>query len=343
MGTIYQNIAQEAIKSGLDVAVKMFENTIKPTKDEVKNAAEEFCKKYREFDQAYSRELRIKELQAQVQGNTVKSSTKKSIRSVLEYKYVREAYNNFQNIINQYFGQVMLLMYVYIDPNTGAVQLGLTENSIEHFRETHGGRIGYYLESVKDILFQWEKNQYDPTWLDAAEQSIYTRMQIAKGVTNKTSSLPVLWYINHQWEGAIVNNLGTIAEAYVNFYLNKYEFSKQLEKDVKTYILDPTYGALSVDNASGFLIGDYSYQNILHFAVKKEDAAPGRLSDIYLAVQSILNDPAFNIEQLKQQFIIEEREKAQSGGQVTQLAEAIEQTHKELIQKEIENKIVKIN
>lgn len=144
------------------------------------------------------------------------------------------------------------VMYVYMDPETGKVLLGVTENSTEALHKTNYGAIQYHLNNIKNIF---KIEDYDSTLLDAAEQSIYARWQIAKFVTGKNRYLPILWKINGIWEGAKVNNLGTIAEAYVNFYLAKYVFSGELESDVRTYILE---GAAAVDNASGFLIGDAS-------------------------------------------------------------------------------------
>ena len=138
--------------------------------------------------------------------------------------------------------------------------------------------------------------------LDAAEQSIYSRWQIAKAHTKKTRYLPILWQTPTGWAGAKVNNLGTIAEAYVNFYINEYKFSNHLEENVGIYIMDKDLGAYAVDNASGFLIGDTSI-NSIHFAVKKDSASPMNLKKVYDETKKILDSPVFSPEYLKQVFV----------------------------------------
>jgi hypothetical protein len=154
--------------------------------------------------------------------------------------------------------------------------------------------------------------------LDATEQSIYSRWQIAKAHTKKTRYLPILWQTASGWAGAKVNNLGTIAEAYVNFYINQYVFASHLEENVGVYIMHPEYGAYAVDNASGFLIGDTSIGNI-HFAVKKESASPMNLKKVYQETKAILSLPAFSPEYLKQIFVDKEKARVKPGSQAKEI------------------------
>lgn len=313
----FDDIAEAALELGLTDLAEELKHTVQPTKEEVKLAAQDFCNKYKDAEQIYRNWL-------QSEGRTKHS---KRMKQAIQLQYVREAFDKFQNIINLYFHQVMLVMYVYMAPETGLVQLATTENSIQNLRvNPNYGQVEYYLQDIQQSLF--ELDDYDSTALDAAESSIYTRWEIAKQKCKRARYLPILWYLG-AWEGALVNNLGTIAEAYVNFYLNKYKFSNILEQDVKTYITNSSYGAMAVDNASGFLIGDVSHKG-LHFAVKKQSASPMNLKKVYDVVNKILLDESFDIDLLKDIFITQERQKAKQN-QVKILGDNLSQTYSELI------------
>lgn len=313
----FDDLAEAALELGLTDLAEELKNTVQPTKEQVIEAARDFCIKYKDAEQIYQNWLNT-------QGRT-KSS--KRMKQVIQLQQVRESFDKFQNLINLYFHQAMLVMYVYMSPETGAVQLATTENSVQNLRiNPTYGQVEYYLQDIKSLLFNLD--DYDSTALDAAESSIYARWNRARQVCKKGRYLPILWYLGH-WEGALVNNLGTIAEAYVNFYLNKYQFSGMLEADVKTYITNSNYGAMAVDNASGFLIGDVSYKG-LHFAVKKQNASPMNLKKVYDEVNKILNDESFDLELLKDIFIHQEQQKAKHN-QVKTLGQNLELTYSELI------------
>lgn len=322
----FDKVAEAALELGLTDVAETLKNTVRPTKEAIKEAATKFCNQYRVAESLYIQE--VKSNPEKYNDNQKGQKRRNNLRSQIQLEHVREAFEEFQKLINLYFNQVMLLMYVYIDPKMGRVQLAATEEKVDHLRVTKYGAVEYYLKDIQDLLF--ELDDYDSTALDAAESSIYARWNIAKQrYPKKTNGLPILWYLG-QWEGAWVNNLGTIAEAYVNFYLSKYQFTRILEQDVKTYITNSSYGAMAVDNASGFLIGDVSYKG-LHFAVKKQSASPMRLSTVYQEVNNILSDPSFDLENLKDIFITQERKKAQNN-QAGLLSENIEKTYSNLIE-----------
>lgn len=326
----FDDIAQAALELGLTDVAETLKNTVRPTKEAIKEAATKFCNQYRIVESLYMQE--VKSNPEKYNDSSKGQKRRDNLRSQIQLEHVREAFEEFQKLINLYFNQVMLLMYVYIDPKMGRVQLAVTEEKVEHLKRTSYGGVEYYLENIQDLLF--ELGDYDSTALDAAESSIYARWNIARQRHKKKNKLPILWYLG-QWEGAWVNNLGTIAEAYVNFYLSKYQFTRVLEQDVKTYITNSSYGAMAVDNASGFLIGDVSYKG-LHFAVKKQSASPMRLSTVYDEVNNILSDPSFDLENLKDIFITQERKKAQNN-QAGLLSENIERTYSNLIEDYLNN------
>ena len=299
-------IAQEAISIGLEELRKEASQMFVPNIEEVRQAALSFCHEYEQAQKEYQTWL----------SSSGKTKSRRKQNEIMLLSGARAAFDVFQNKINAYFHQMMKIMYVYMDPKTGAITLSVLDNSVSALTlDPNYGAVQYHLNEIKNV-FQIE--DYDSVLLDAAEQSIYSRWQIAKQHTKKSRYLPILWRAQGGWAGAKINNLGTIAEAYVNFYINKYIFTSNLEENVGIYILHPTYGAVAVDNASGFLIGDTSIDNI-HFAVKKETASPMNLKKVYDETKKILALPVFSPEYLKKIFVDQEKEKVKAGQQAQEI------------------------
>ena len=291
---------------------------IRPSKEQVKIKAQNFILAYEEAEKRYTELLKL-----------YNKNRSRHLKQWAELEVVREKFDDFQNAINAYYNQLVKIMYVYTDPKTGAVTLSSEENSSSLLSINKDYKnVQYHLNSIKN---KFKLTDYDSSILDATEQSIYSRWQIAKSVTKQNRFLPILWKINGVWAGAKINNLGTIAEAYVNFYLAKYEFSKSLEQDVQTYILHPSLGAASVDNMSGFLVGDTSALNgRVQFAVKKDTASPIRLKTIYEEVKKIIYADDFDIDILWNRFVNIEKQKSKKN-QVKKLSTEIEKTYESLI------------
>lgn len=296
---------------------------IKPAQEEVRKKAIDFLNAYENAQKKY---------QAALEEQRIKKSRR--LKQQIELEIARSAFDDFQNSINAYYDQLVKIMYVYMDPETGEVILSPQDNTTEllEVNETYGS-VQYHLNEIKK-QFKFKQEDYDSTLLDATEQSIYARWNIAKKRTKSNRFLPILWKIGNTWEGAKVNNLGTIAEAYVNFYLAKYQFSNYLEQNVKTYILDEKYGAAAVDNMSGFLIGDTQVlspmKRSIQFAVKKDTASPANMAEVYEETKKVIEAADFT-EQLSKRFIDVEKGKAKQN-QVKKLSESIENTYNGLIQ-----------
>lgn len=299
---------------------------IKPAQEEVRKKATDFLKAYENAQKKY---------QAALEEQRIKKSRR--LKQQIELEIARSAFDDFQNSINAYYDQLVKIMYVYMDPETGEVILSPQDNTTEllEVNETYGS-VQYHLKEIKK-QFKFKQEDYDSTLLDATEQSVYARWNIAKKHTGLNRFLPILWKIGNTWEGAKVNNLGTIAEAYVNFYLAKYQFSNYLEQNVKTYILGDEYGrygAASVDNMSGFLIGDTKLlspmKRSIQFAVKKDTASPANMAEVYKETKKVIEAADFT-EQLSKRFIDVEKGKAKQN-QVKKLSESIEDTYEDLIQ-----------
>lgn len=315
-------IAREIVNTGLEELRNEASQMFMPNIEEVKQAALFFCRKYEQAQKEYQTWL----------SSSGKIKSRRKQNEIILLSGAREAFDIFQNKINAYFHQMMKIMYVYMEPKTGAITLSVLDNSTSALIiDPSYKAVQYHLNEIKNIF---QIKDYDSTLLNAAEQSIYSRWQIAKQHTKKNRYLPILWKAKTGWAGAKINNLGTIAEAYVNFYINKYIFINNLEENIGIYILHPEYGAVAINNASGFLIGDTSINNI-HFAVKKETASPMNLSKVYDETKKILALPVFLPEYLKRVFIDQEKEKLKSGQQakeIKNLSEALGHTADAIIQ-----------
>ena len=285
-----QDVAQEMVEEAYPALLEEVNNFVKVSEEEVKKNALDFCKAYElamiEFslDSKYSSFVSAK-------------SASRYQKKFLYKRKVHEAFANFQNAINNFQNQIVKILYVYMD-DEGQITLNVLDNDGKHFSLAKG-EPRYLLDEIKNKLTFLD---YDSSLLDATEQSIYTRWQIAASRRKKKTQaqrLPILWYIG-RWYGALISNLGTIAEAYAGFYLSKYKFSGYLEQDVGTYIVN---GAAAVDNASGFLQGDQmtEFKDLsVQWAVKKANAAPPNMKEVYDIVAKIKEN--FSVERFLEEF-----------------------------------------
>lgn len=299
-----QDTAEEMIEEAYPALLEEVNNFVKTSEAEVKNTALDFCKAYELAMLEFSLDDKYSSF------TSAKSASRHQKRFLYEKK-VHEAFANFQNAINNFQNQIVKVLYVYMDED-GQITLNVLDNDGKHFSLAKGDP-RYLLEEIKNKLTFLD---YDSTLLDATEQSIYVRWQIAASRRKKKTQaqrLPILWY-EGRWYGAIVSNLGTIAEAYAGFYLSKYKFSGHLEHDVGTYIVN---GAAAVDNTSGFLQGDQmtEFKNLsVQWAVKKANAAPPNMKEVYEIVAKIKDN--FSVEQFLEEF---DKTARKSQNQVTPL------------------------
>lgn len=316
----------------IDELKKEYENIteLRPKVEEIRQAAQDFIQNYRYYEAQVKKEF---------QGKSNKTM-RHHLDNVLFDKKVREKFDIFQNLINLYFHQAVKVAYVYFDPKQQyQAVIALIENDGTGLEiNSLYNKVEYNLNEINLIL---KDDTYDSTLLDAAQKSIYARWQIAKKHIGRGTYLPILWFIDNEWGGAMVNNLGTIAEAYVNFYVNKYEFYKTLEENVRIYILHPEYGAASVDNASGFLIGDVKIGNVA-LAVKKQSARPMNMKKIVEFTEDILKQgfSESSINLFKERWVDIEKEKARKAQVKNHIDKKIEATSLSFVKEELLENII---
>lgn len=185
-------------------------------------------------------------------------------------KIAYESFFIFQNLFNEYYEQIIQMTFVNRLPN-GSFELVLFDNNMKHIKENEFGSLEYEMGEISKI-FKYELDEYNPTLLDETANEVYYRWDCAKIKANK-GRRPILWNINGVWQGRTVNNKGTIAEAYANFYINKITFNGNIESRVGFYVTDSEHGMQSVDNTMGFILGDISAGNV-QFAIKTNRASP---------------------------------------------------------------------
>lgn len=328
------SIAAEAAKIGIDRTSEEVAKWLELQEQKINKSAKEFYDLYVKTE---------KIINSQSFKTTKKRNRSFEIKAFQDG--TRRAFDKFQNDVNEYFNQLVKIMYVYMSPETGEVTLYAMDNNVENL-ELHKKYKDprYILNTMKKEIFVDET--YDATLLNNTEQSIYQRWQIAKSKIKKSQYLPILWYIG-EWRGAFLSNLGTVAEAYVNFYLCKFKFLGDLEIDVETYILG---GCGAVDNASGFLIGDVSSAlpngRSVQWAVKKENAAPMKMKKIKEYLDDLIGPNGefnLNMEELKKRFIEQETKEASHGQMRKMLRSELEITKDKVVGEYFNQKIISTN
>ena len=241
-----------------------------------------------------------------------------------------ETFFIFQNLFNEYFLQIIQMTFVNRLPN-GQFELLLFDNDMKHIRENEWGSLEYQIGETSKIL-KYEFNEYDSSLLDETANEVYRRWDLAKIKAIK-GRRPILWNINGVWQGRTVNNKGTIAEAYANFYINKITFSGGLDFRVGAYVTDEEYGMQAVDNTLGFFLGDVNSGNV-QFAIKTDRAGPMGMYRVRQFITKIrkkvneIENPELFMQQLK--------EKVKQTGKAKQVKDnltgSLDQTFSDLIQ-----------
>ena len=99
----------------------------------------------------------------------------------------------------------------------------------------------------------------------------------------------ILWKEGSNWDGRWISGAGPLGEAYVAFFINEFVFPKQIEKAVKTYIINEKMGVAAVDNASGLLKGDVE-KGVLQLGVKARGAQALGYTEIIKYAEELLKE-----------------------------------------------------
>lgn len=297
-----KNISQNISNKIEEITTEQLEKTLynELSKDQflklIKISMEEFLnavKEYEKKNNAFSKNLDI---------------LKKQLDEKVEIIYSK--FFAFQNIINAYLGQKIVMTYVHIDSD-GNREIRISENNIEHLVTTQGFSRGKSFAKISyDVQEHYQKLKNSLP--DEEQQSI---QDAAKEVTLRYQKFKrqVLWYHNNNWIGYKFTrgNLGPINEAFVNFYVNKQKLNGYLEQKINRFMLDSKYGAINADATKGFMIGDVE-RNGIQYAVKGAFGSPQGYKQVANEIRKAKLDIQFNEQNLNvfiEKFTTEEKNK----------------------------------
>lgn len=323
----YYEIAQEAMILGRQELENNIKQELKSSKVNTKTviqALNDFELLYKQYRALLSEKRRLKSINPN-------SDNLSQIRETIK-KFQLETYEKFfkfQNLFNEYFQQRIQMLFVYRN-ESGEFKLGLLENDLSHVIINKYGSLEYNINQIQNIM-KLEIAEYDSTSLNETANEIYRRWDIAKSVYHRSVGLPILWNINGRWNGRKVNNKGTIAEAYANFYIHQIILEGDIENRVQTYVIDKEYGMLSVDNTLGFVVGDINVGQI-QYAVKSQRAGLMGMHQVYKYIQNIKNLLNSGLEEEALKKLFEQTSQKGTAKQVQALSEYIEKEHDKLIE-----------
>ena len=352
------DIAQEVAEIGNNEIAEEVSQEISATTEEVRMAAEAVLKTALMIQDHIDTEKEL--IKNMTAGNSLSDQNvlelsfkiqKSDITTQEQYKFLMEKIFNLQNVVNAFLGQKVRMVYLYKGRN-GQFELWSLENTVDDLTITrgsksHGGHISGRYQLSKTRLQnlpsaeQMQIEGYDPSNLNLTYAEILRR----KGYSRKANpglapgKFVILWNEGNGWEGVTVSSEGVIAESYANFFINAIAFGTATEHDVKVFMTDDKYGALTVDNKSGFLEGDFSSANgQIQYGAKTRGATALGYQRIIQEAKNIYAECLKDTPDLK--TLLENlRQTLNEEGQVhlaTRLADEIEIEYSDLI-KLIEN------
>lgn len=222
---------------------------------------------------------------------------KKMVQTKEQFQEMMTFVFDLQNVINEYLGQTVQMVYTYID-NKGNVEIYKFDNTIDHLKvdtasQSHGGaysgRIAF-TKAQRNGLEKLIKEDYDSSSLDATFKEVHERYTISKQRIKMRGAFYIFWNTGGGWQGSRVTGAGALGESYFQFYINEYTFTSFVEAAVGDFMTNPNYGVEIGDSTSGFLQGDVTRDNI-EYGVKAQGASALGYSDIIKYAQEILLAP----------------------------------------------------
>ena len=136
------------------------------------------------------------------------------------------------------------MVFVYISPKTGKVELYTLDNeigdlTIDKASQSHGGIItGLYTNGqVRKFGQQIINSKYDSFILEKTFEEVYRRFKISKAKLKLGGTAVILWK-NPEWDGVWISGAGPLGEAYLNFFINEYKFTNGREGNVEDYMMN---------------------------------------------------------------------------------------------------------
>lgn len=295
---VLNDVAREMFDIGKADSLQAVDEALRPTAQRVRDAAQELIN-YASFLQARYGLTVADQLTTLNTSNeaAVLNFSKKYIKEKAEYQQLMTHVFNFQNLANEFLGQKIVMTFVAISPSSGKVTLYNINNSIEDLTldkaaQSRGGHITGRINSLSKIknaskdIINTGHNESDKNRLDQTFQEVWQRYRISKNKLKLGGAAYILWYLG-TWDGVWISGAGPLGEAYVAFFVNNYLFSNKIEPNVRDFMLNPQYGSIKADNASGFLKGDI-VKDAAQFGVKIKGAQPMSYMEVIKYAQELL-------------------------------------------------------
>lgn len=292
-----EKIARQVIDVGQKEVFKEIDTDLRPTVDQVKNSAKVLIEYAKDLQKKYGISIADQLSTLNTENEmAILNFSRKYIREQEEYKNLMSYVFDFQNKVNEFLGQKIIMTFVAISPVSGQVTLYNMENSIkdlsiERAAESKGGHIiGRFssLEKIKaasKIMTNEKYEESDKQTLDRTFQEVWQRYRISKDQLKLGGAAYILWYLK-TWDGAWISGAGPLGEAYVAFFINNYKFSNVIERSVKDFMLNNKYGSVLADGTAGLLKGDV-VKGAANFGVKIGGAQPMGYTEVIEYAQEL--------------------------------------------------------
>lgn len=295
---VLNDVAREMFDIGKADSLQAIDEALRPTAQQVRDAAQELINYASSLQARYGLTVADQLTTLNTSNEAaVLNFSKKYIKEKAEYQQLMTHVFNFQNLANEFLGQKIVMTFVAISPSSGKVTLYNINNSIEDLTldkaaQSRGGHITGRINSLSKIknaskdIINTGYNESDKNKLDQTFQEVWQRYRISKNKLKLGGAAYILWYLG-TWDGVWISGAGPLGEAYVAFFINNYLFSNKIEPNVRDFMLNPQYGSIKADNASGFLKGDI-VKDAAQFGVKIKGAQPMSYMEVIKYAQELL-------------------------------------------------------
>lgn len=294
-------IGEEAAEEIIEQSVNALQADLKASENDVRLAAKDVVLLAMDYEKSWKAAHGIASSLSDNQDpmKAIINFNKKMIVAKEQFEKMMELVFILQNKVNEFLGQRVQMVYTYISPKTGEVEIYKFDNDIGHIKvdkasKSHGGTLSGRINFTKSRMAELQRmnsnTEDDSTHLKATFSETYERYKLSKARLKMKGAFYIMWKEHDEWQKAFVSGAGVLGEAYFSFYINEYTFTTFIEEAVGDFITNPSYGAIQVDNASGFLQGDVS-KNGIEYGVKARGASALGYSDIITYAQEMLAAP----------------------------------------------------
>lgn len=216
----------------------------------------------------------------------------------------------FQNILNEFLGQKIQMVFVYEGVN-GPELYNINTMDILKFDYSRSNQLtARYKINQTQLNTSLQKLKMDTVMNFDLEglKGTYTEALYRYRVSRSINKRIILWkYPANKWNSMRVSAEGDINEAYAAFViLNRFQppFNKDMEENLNDFLIE---GVAEVDNISGLLQGDVTANNI-EYGIKSLGASALSLKQIIQIANQIL------AEDFDQQKLLQIKQEFQSKG-----------------------------